>query len=354
MTIGATVFPNGLPDLRMPVPNAIEVIEAVGKPSQYKLSYQFGIDNGNLSLLENAFLNPDSMLSVIIAGEPIPEILVNGPVVRQEISLLNQGEGSQVDVYGMDRSITLDRETKVVVRSPINDSTAVTEILTTHGIVPADVSLTNTMHTELKHSLVQRETDLRFIRRLARRNGFWFWLSDEVPGVTIGHFTSPPINQLPSADIRINLEGKNDVDQLSISWNTERPVSADLNQLDINTLNDIQGSSARSSLTGLASNTLGDIVDGTRNIHLAVPVDDAGDLTARGDAVLVDSGWFVKVQLTLRKSVFKHVLRAHSVVNLRGAGTRHSGKYIVSRVVHRMNEDDHVMVVTLIRNGWNT
>jgi len=251
----------------------------------------------------------------------------------------------------MDLSITMDRENKAAVHSNMNDSTAVTALLASYALVP-DVTLTSTLHTDLKHSLVQRETDLRFIRRLARRNGFWFWLSDEAPGVTIAHFKAPPVGDEPTQELRINVSNSN-IDALSIYWNTEYPVSSSLKQLDLNSLSDIDGSSERSTISGLASQSLGDIVSGTRQLHLAVPSDDSGDLTQRGNAALMDYGWFVSAQVTVKYSVLNDVIRAHTVVNIVGAGSRHSGKYLVSRVVHSINEEDHVMTVDLIRNAWN-
>lgn len=351
MGIGALVLPNGLPDPSMPAPSEVEVVESVNDATEYRVRFDFNIEDGDFPLLANSLIGPESILAVAIPGDPLPAMLVSGPVIQQNISLINGGEGSSVNVYGTDASVTLDRDNKAVVRDNINDSTAVTEIVASHGLVP-DVSFTNTMHTMLKHSLVQRETDLRFIRRLARRNGFWFWLTPEAPGVTIAHFKPPPVNDTPAQELRINVAEPN-VDAVDITWNTERPVSTSLTQLDLGTLDDIDGSSQRSAVSGLASNALADVVSATRQLHLAVPVDDAGDLTARGNAALMDHGWFVSARVMVRQSILKDVVRAHTVVKLTGAGSRHSGKYLVSRVAHQMNEEDHFMTVDLIRNAWN-
>ncbi|TQV87764.1 hypothetical protein [Aliikangiella coralliicola] len=351
MTIGAAILPNGLPDPSMPMPSEIQVVEAVNQATQYRLRFGLNIEDGDLAILNNSLLDPESILAVVIRGEPIPSILVSGPVVRQDISFAHGGEGSKVDVHGMDASVAMDRENKSVVRSNINDSTAVMEILAGYAIVP-DVSVTTTFHTDLKHPLVQRETDLRFIRRLARRNGFWFWLTEEAPGVTIGHFKLPPTDGSPEQELRINISEPN-IDSMTLHWNSEAPVSASLTQLDLGNLSAIDGSSERSSITGLADQHLADIAPSTRQMHLAVPADDAGDLSSRGNAALMENGWFVRAQINVRQSRLNGIIRAHTLVNLDGAGTRHSGKYLVSRVVHDINEEDHMMTVDLIRNGWN-
>jgi len=116
---------------------------------------------------------------------------------------------------------------------------------------------------------------------------------------------------------------------------------------------DLDGAVERSPLAGLSELGLGDIVLQPRKARLSVPVDDAGDLLARSEAALIEEGWFVRVNFAEGVKRLKRVLRAHSVVELHGAGTRHSGRYLVSRVVHRIEDSDHLMDVTLIRNGWN-
>jgi len=55
----------------------------------------------------------------------------------------------------------------------------------------------------------------------------------------------------------------------------------------------------------------------------------------------------------VNKRRLKSVVRANTVVTLHGAGSRHSGTYLVSHVVHRIDDDDHWMDVTLVRNAWN-
>lgn len=351
MTIGAAILSNGLPEPSMPMPGEIQVVEAVNQATQYRLRYGTNIEDGDFPLLTNSLLDPESVLAVVIPGSPIPSILVSGPVVSQEINIVHGGEGTTVDVYGMDMSVSMDRENRSVVRSNINDSTAVMEILAGYAIVP-DAAVTSTFHTDLKHPLVQRETDLRFIRRLARRNGFWFWVTDAAPGVSIGHFKAPPVDGTPAQELRLNVSEPN-VDSVSVKWNSERPVSASLAQLDLGSLSSIDGSSQRSSINGLADQHLADIVPTARELHLSVPADDTGDLTSRGNAALIENGWFVKVQVQVRKSRLNSVIRSHTLVNIQGLGTRHSGKYLVSRVVHDINQEDHLMTVDLIRNGWN-
>lgn len=350
MTLGVAILPEGLPE-----PEEVEVIEALHQPASFRLRFAVQIEDGDLALLTNPGLGPETELSILVPSGEGREVLVKGPVTGQLISLEEGGEGSRLDVLGADPSAAMDREDKAAIWSSQTDSGAVTAVLGTYGLNP-DVSPTATMHTDQKHALVQRETDLAFVRRLARRNGYWFWIStDATTGLSTAHFKRPPVDAAPALELRINRSAETgaNVESASIRWNTEAPVAATLTQLDLNTKSDIDGTTERSPLAGLADNALADLAPSPRRTHLAVPVDDAGDLGSRAEAVLIDGGWLVQAQVKARASVLGQVVRAHTVVTLSGAGSRHSGRYLVARVAHRIDADDHTMTIDLIRNGWN-
>jgi hypothetical protein len=120
--------------------------------------------------------------------------------------------------------------------------------------------------------------------------------------------------------------------------------------------------STKSDLTGDVPETpetlLGDvsllaITGDTRSAHLAAPADDAGDLKARGEGALIESQWFVRAMCETSVHALGKLVRTHTVVNLRGIGSRHSGKYLVRAVRHTIDQNAHRMDVELVRNGWN-
>lgn len=351
MSLGAAILPDGLPDPTMPMPDSVQVVEALHQPTTYTLRYGFSSRDGDFPLLSDSHLEPEKELAVMVMVDMVPQFLVCGPVTRQQISILNGGTGSTLEVTGTDRCIAMDREDKAKIWNNVTDSLAVIAVLADYQLVP-DVSMTTTLHTEFKHSLVQRETDLRFVRRLARRNGFWFWISTMAPAVNVAHFKRFSPGGSPDVEFTINAS-ETTVDTVSLEWDSERPAKATLKQINLTDKSVIDGTVQRSPLTGLASKSLSDIVSKTRNTHLAVPADDAGDLTARAEAVLIDHGWFVTARVTARLSVLKKVVHAHTLASLNGIGKRHSGKYVVARVVHDIDPADHVMTIDLVRNGWN-
>src|SRR5438132_799833 len=72
-----------------------------------------------------------------------------------------------------------------------------------YGFTP-DVESTQAGHFEAKHTLVQRGSDLEFLRRLARRNGFLFWVDCDETGTEIAHFKRPNLGGSAILNLDIN------------------------------------------------------------------------------------------------------------------------------------------------------
>jgi hypothetical protein len=254
---------------------------------------------------------------------------------------------------GAEVRVALAREHKLRSWPTITDSAAVIQILGEHTLTP-DVDLPSTVtHTEDKNSLFQRGSDWQFIQQLAARNGCWIWITyDPLLMSPTVHVKRPPIDTPSAADLYVSGASRN-VEEVQIYWDIERTVSADAMHIDVRSLADMEGSTPRSPLTGLADKNLSDIVRSVRKRQLSVAVDDAGDLMVRSEAALIAQDWFVEATLKVRYSVIKKVIRSHSIVTLHGAGSRHSGKYLVKKVIHQIDQDEHWMMLELARNGWN-
>ena len=352
MGAGYSIQFNNAPDTELGSAAELEVHECVGASTTYRLRYGIDIADGDLPLLKDSRLAPGTPVAIFAQTSEAPACLVKGPITAQQIRLIHGGSGSALEVIGADTSITLDREDKAALWEGA-DSSAISQILATYSLVP-DVETTSAMHTELKHVLVQRETDLVFIRRLARRNGCLFWLTcDDTGLVETAHFKRPPLDEEPAVELIINLaDPASNLASLDISWDVECPTSATADQIDLGSKSAISGAVAQSPLTPLGAQGLSAVATETRALHLHAPVDDAGDLQARGEAALIDAGFFIRARGQTTAQALGGILRAHTVVNLRGAGSRHSGKWLCSSVRHTINDVEHRMEFELVRNGW--
>jgi phage protein D len=245
----------------------------------------------------------------------------------------------------------MDRESKAAVWSNVKDSDVVRTILQQNNYNRLDIEDTPATHGEDKHTLVQSESDLRFVQRLARRNGCLFWISCDEKGNETAHFRRPKLDGKPAGDLLINLNAAS-LNTLDITWDVERPTSTIALQPDLNTKSVIDGSAAQSPLTSLGRHSFSSIATGPRSLRLVTPVDDAGDLGARSEAALIEASFFVRATCQTSLTAAKSLLRSHTLVSLRGAGSRHSGTYFCAGVRHVIDNTAHRMEVDLIRNGW--
>ncbi len=353
MAHGVAVRVNGAPNDAATAATAVQVTETLGQPTYFSLEYSLDTSDGDFPLLTEGVFDPGSELSVIVSSADANECIAKGPVFGQQIHFSHGGSGSSLNVQGADSMIKLDRENKAVAWADLTDSSAVSAILSQAGLTP-DVETTQAGHFELKHTLVQRETDLSFIRRLARRNGFHFWITCDEFGIETAHFKRPALDGQATCDLVINLpDPKTNVTALDISWDVERPTATDSTELDLNSKSDLSGAIQSSPLTPLGGVALSAIATEPRIAHVFAPVDDSGDLQARSEGTIIEASFFLRATGSTTLSSLGKVLRAHTLVNLRGAGSRHSGLWFCSSVKHVIDASEHRMDFELIRNGWN-
>ena len=350
MGLGAAITVDGQTDVELAEAAAVEVYEQIGEPATFALHYPVSIEEADLPRLIDSRLDPGKEIAIYVPVASGAECLIKGPVHAQQIHFEHGGAGSTVAVIGSDSSIMMDRETRTVQWADVTDDAAVSTILGNYSYTP-DLESTNGSHSEAQHTLIQRDSDLRFVRRLAARNGFFFWVTCDANGVEAAHFKRIVLDGEPAAKLVINIDPPN-LQSLDISWDVERPTSVIGAQLDLGTLENIDGAVPQTPLTILGTQSLSAIASDTRSVHILAPADDAGALQARGEGALVESDWFIRATCTTSLHELGGLVRSHTVVELQGVGTRYSGYYLVAAVHHRIDAAKHQMDVTLLKNGW--
>jgi hypothetical protein len=351
MGLGIAIAVSGVVDDVLACATGVEVNERMGSETTYQLRYPSDISDGDLPWLTEGKLDPGSELSVLVPVGEKMHCLVKGPVNSQNVHFEHGGAGSTLDVTGTDTSFKMDYQTKPVTWKDVTDSDVAQSILSSYGYTP-DVDPTDSRHVEEKHALVQRESDLRFLRRLARRNGFQFWITcDAQSGVETAHFRRPKLDGEPEHELAINVPAPC-LDSLDFTWDMERPTAVEGTQLDLNTLEDIDGAVDTSPQASLGGTGMSAIAPARQSLHFVTPVDDAGDLQARGKAALAESDWFLRGNCQTSLKRLGSLVRAHTLVAIVGAGSRYSGTYFVAGVSHSIDVTGHRMGIELVRNGW--
>ncbi len=352
MNTGVAVAVNGQVDEELTEAGRIEVYERMGRLTEFRLVYTADIIDGEIPSLVDSRLDAGVQIDIDVSLDNRTHRLVRGRVTGQSIRLRHGGAGSSVEVEGYDSGILMDRVDKSVVWKDVTDSDAVRSILSEYGLT-ADVETTAAGHFEAKHTLVQRSTDLQFLRKLARRNGFLFWITCDDLGLETAHFKKPPLEDTSPLSLAINLDSPA-LESFEARWDIEKPTSVVGRQLDLSTKNVIDGAASDHPLADLGDASLAAVAPDERSIHVVPPVDDSGDLTGRSAGVLTETSWFVSASCATTPQRAGGIIRAHGMVAIAGAGRRHSGRYFVSGVRHTITADSHTMALELLRNAWST
>src|SRR5216683_2804527 len=129
------------------------------------------------------------------------------------------GRALSLEIWGMDGSVLMDREEKLKDWPDKKDSDIAAEIFSLYGLTP-ETEDTVVTHDEKVSTIIQRETDIQFLRRLALRNGFECY----VEGKT-GYFRPPQVDAPPQPVLAVHFGDETNVRHLAIEVNALTPTN---------------------------------------------------------------------------------------------------------------------------------
>lgn len=337
---------------------SLEVEENADMPGALQMRLPLArTQNGDLSEINDSTLQPLAPIAVVATAEDKPpECIFDGFILSHKLHVESGVTGAWVEIYAQDAAWLMNLEEKTREWANTTDGTAANSIFGEYGITPSPDNLNDDspLHTEDGHTLMQRATDIEFLRLLARRSGKLCRVAGGIaPGAPVGIFARPKVDASPVAKLRPNDVAAPNIRSLDIEWDVMRPTSVKARQA-LFTDDSPDGASGDTDASGLgpmADRDLATFAGKPMKTMLATPVDDAGELTLRAQAVLSDAGWFVHCMGETDVSALRAVLRVGAVVEIETMGSVHSGKYLVWNVRHVINAQAHRMRFVLVRNA---
>ncbi|HEU0304361.1 MAG TPA: contractile injection system protein, VgrG/Pvc8 family [Gaiellaceae bacterium] len=327
----------GLVPAPEPIVEAIQQIDvecALEEASVLRI--EFGISAtklGDWSILDIDPFRPLTPLQLRVQrGAGAPEALINAFVTEHRVTY-SEGGRSKLQITGLDATYAMNLQEKVRAYLNLPDSAIASMVFAEHAIVPR-VDPTTPVLTDPEGTTVQRGTDIRFLRRLARRNGFDCYVQPEpLSGLDVGHFRKRQLTGLPQAVLSVEMGTETNVCDFSIRYELTRPTAAIAAGLDVLTKapQPAVAPTALEQPLGLEGTLLRQLPP-----PIARPADTGLPRTAelqRAAQALVDrSTWSVVAEGTVGLDV--PVLRPGGLVSIRGAGRLYNGSYYVTRVQH--------------------
>jgi phage protein D len=338
---------------------SLEVEENVEMPGAIQLTLPVSrTDDGDLTYVADDRFKPFANLAVVATPEDkTDECIFDGYVLSHKLHLETGTVASTLTVYGQDSSWLMNLEEKAREWTDVTDADVASSIFGDYGISPSDDNSDDDSpsHTEDGHTLMQRATDIQFLRNLARRNGKICRVAcTDTPGARTGYFAKPKLDGEPVVTLTLNdPTGAWTVHALDIEWDVSRPSAVKASQASFtdDSEDGFSGDTTDSGLSPLDERGLSDFAGKPMTVMLTTPVDDAQELTLRAESVLREAGWFVRCEGETDVSRLQAVLRAGTVVQVNAAGSLHSGKYFVWSVRHTITGDSHLMKFVLVRNA---
>jgi len=369
LTIELTVANEPAPQNVYDAISQLEVEESSEQPGTLLLTLRARrTASGDLQFVGDGLFEPLTNITVTLAHEDpfrkqrTAQCVFDGYALSWRLHLgTRTSPASTIDILAQDASWLMNIDDQIVEWSGVTDGEIANAIFSKYGFAPSDANTDSdsARHTPETHTVLQRATDLQFLRGLARRGGKLCRVAcTNVPGRRTGYFALPIVSGPPVATIRGGLNPYG-ITPLEFEWDVMRPTVVQASQVDL------AGSSQTGTNVAASSSGLGALdarpypayLGRSSTLQLTAPA-DVPELTQRTKAVLIESGFFSRCTGEALTEEVGAILRVGDVVTIDGAGQLQSGHWLVWNVRYTFTPDPERrgrrasrMAFTLVRNA---
>lgn len=331
---------------------SVEVTSDAELGDGFQLTFNLGQTKlGDYDLLQGGSLEPWNrvVIGVLLGVSYSP--LIDGIITHHE---LDPGSGgpAQLTVTGTQLGVLLDQEQRTQKYPNQSDAVIVTGILRRYmpyGIFPA-VTLTNSGQLGLTRTVWQsQETDQDCIERLARRNGFVFYLEPSQLGVTKAYYGPDNRAGSPQPALTANMGEASNVVSVRFRNDATKPLRT-------HGLIAVPGSLTPVALPDVPVLRLPPLAlrptAGRRTVGLSDTANkDLGQAIGQAKQAKLGSLDPVTAEVEIDTVRYGHVLRPRRLVGMRGVGRSYDGPYYVSHLTHKIERGKYTQSATLSREG---
>lgn len=345
----------------VPLPAPAEVVEAVSSVEVtndseigdgFQITFTLGKNTAvDYGLLKSGALDPFNRVVIGVLLGAVPEVLIDGIVAHHQVAPSNEPGKSTLTVTGRDLRQVLDLEEKNEKYENQPDFVIFNRLIAgyaQYGLVPQAIPTTD-VPIELQRIPRQHETDLRFIERMAERNGFVFYIEPVTFGVNRAYFGPEVRAGIPQPALTVGMGSFTNVTSLSFSQDalaSESSAGSILEPIS-------KSSIPLPSLPSLRVPPLARNPTPARRKTLMREAANQSPSQAAATAVaaVTNPSESVRGEGELDTVRYGHVLRARKLVGVRGVGESYGGDYYVRRVKHTITRESFGQQFSLSREG---
>ena len=356
------VIPLPAPRVVMDALDSVEVRSSTDEKNGFTLSFKFS----SKSELNTFFIiagaqsaspvTPALRVMLIVTLNGTPQPLFDGVMTHVQVQPGGQNQPGTLTVTGEDLTRVMDTQDWSGLPFPAMPIEARVALLCAkyapYGLIPMVIpNLFPDVPIPVDRIPAQQGTDLAYIRQLAEKIGYVFYIEPgPVPGTNIAYFGPEIKIGVPQPALNVDMDARTNVENLSFSFDPTKgvlPVVLIQNQMTrlpipipIPRLNPLQPPLGALP-TPLANVTV---------LHDTARLNPMQALS-RGLAEAKMSQDAVSASGSLNVLRYGRPLRARGLVGVRGAGIAYDGLYYVSSVKSTLKKGEFTQSFDLTRNG---
>jgi len=356
------------PTVAVPVPpevilamRKVEVTHKDEGQSGFEITFAVGRagpeDVMDYALAAGPLLKPFNRVIVVVTFSVTPRVLMDGIIARAEMSPGAQPGTATMTIKGEDVSVMMDRK-EVSAEHPAQDETIIAnKIIATYaqyGLIPRVIPpVAIDPPIPIERTPVQQGTDLAYLRQMAARHGYVFYVIPGPVPFTNTAYWGPPLRVgVPQRAITVNMGPETNATIAEAREDGLGPtlVTGQVQDRTTNAAVPVQTfASTRPPLAAFPTwlvNMANARQEQFRGSGLNFS-QSMGRAQGRTDAS-VDT---VKVTGELDAGVYGQMLESRALVGVRGAGYMNDGFYYVKRVTHKIENGKYKQGFELTREG---
>jgi phage protein D len=306
-------------------------------------------ESGLWTLLDEGQAKPWQKLEIMMNVGDVEEQVMKGYVTQVRIHVDSTEGNSYLELVGMDATCLMSAEEVIKDWPGKSDSDIATELFTKYNL-SSTVQSTGVVHEEKFSTILQRESDIQFLKRLARRNGF----ECVVAGDT-GYFQKPNLDSTPLPELAAHFGKDTNLTSFEGNWNALLPTAVEVHQIDVGAKSVLDVAVEKSSQPdqGKDGPQLPPLPRGkTPRMFVRHGVfTGQPEMKNQADALADEADWFIEARGEVDTQIYGTVLHARKRVPVKGVGTLFSGIYYLTSVKHFYTPDRYIQNFTARRNA---
>lgn len=254
-----------------------------------------------------------------------------------------------IEIWGMDSSVLMDRQIVTKEWASRKDSDIAGEIFRKYNLTPR-VEDTGIVHDEEVSTILQRETDIQFLRRLAARNAFDCYIEGQN-----GYFGPAGMDEEIQPLLAVHCREETNVTYFSINTDALLPVNVKMAQIDrlnkeihsVTVTESPRAALGRDQAPGLLKSGM------DPGLYLATLQTATGnaEMLALCEGTYTRAENFVSGEGEISGFNYGYILHNRKLVTIKGLGETYSGIYYVTHVTHTFTPEGYSQHFKVARNA---